>query len=250
MRRSMRLPVLASLALVLAGATWAAGARFGFVHFGHFDRMIQSGDTKGHVRLSDVPQAAGHWGLGALAGLRGEVLLHDGRLLVTRGHDEHGRTEAARPHDEAALYIGAQVKEWADVKVPEDMTQAAFEAFVAQQASRHGLQPEEAFFFLVDGAYSKLVWHVVTGGSAGGHGAGQRAAHAGHANRQSGMRLFEQPGAKGRLIGVRVGADLEGAVTHAGERFHVHYADPELRVSGHVDANAVSRGAVLKLPLR
>jgi alpha-acetolactate decarboxylase len=76
-----------------------------------------------------------------------------------------------------------------------------------------------------------------------GHGAG-------HANQRSDMRLFRQPGASGQLIGVYSGAALEGVVSHPGERLHVHFADPGVTVSGHVDRYSVAAGAVLKMPVR
>jgi len=240
-----------ALAVALIGTAssvaLAAGARFDLVHFGHLDRMLQAGDTRGHVKLASLPQSPGHWGLGALAGLRGEVLLHDGRLLVSRGHDEGGRTGAAQAHDEAALFVGAKVQEWVDVVVPSDMTRAAFELFVSEQAQARGLNLDEPFVFLLDGSYPSLVWHVVTGAApASGHG----GAHGGHANKASGMRVFEQAGSSGRLVGVYSGAQLEGEVSHPGERFHVHFVDGDLKVSGHVDAYAVARGATLRLPQR
>ena len=64
------------------------------------------------------------------------------------------------------------------------------------------------------------------------------------------MRLFRQPGARGQLIGVYSGAALEGVVSHPGERYHLHFADPGATVSGHVDRYSVAAGSVLKLPLR
>lgn len=246
--RALRRIALAAASIATASAVApAAGANFDLIHFGHFDRMLQAGDTRGHVRLASLPQSSGHWGLGALAGLKGEVLQHDGRLLVSRGHDDGGRTGAAQEHDEAALFVAAKVQEWVAVVVPSDMTRAAFERFVGEQAQARGLSLDEPFVFLLDGSFPSLVWHVVTGGVPGaGHGGG----HGGHANKASGMRTFEQAGSSGRLVGVYSGAQLEGAVSHTGERFHVHFADRDLKVSGHVDAYSVARGATLKLSLR
>jgi alpha-acetolactate decarboxylase len=52
------------------------------------------------------------------------------------------------------------------------------------------------------------------------------------------------------LVGLYSGEALEGVVSHPGERFHVHFVDPSLGFSGHVDGYAVARGATLKLPVR
>ena len=237
-----------AIAAVLAGAFSAAASdRFGFTAFGSFKRMSHTGDTTGHVRLADLPQAPGTWGVGALAGLAGEVLLHDGRLLVSRGTDADGRAGPPRPDDEAALFAAARVQQWVDVVVPEDLTRAQFEAFVRQQAQAHGIGGDAPFPFLVDGRFPTLTWHVVAGSQrpdAQGHGAGS------HANKHARMHVFERQAASGRLVGVYSGARLEGVVSHPGERFHLHYVDPSLTASGHVDAYVVAAGAVLKLPVR
>jgi hypothetical protein len=179
--------------------------------------------------------------------MEGEMLVHDGRLLVSRGADGDGRTSGPRSGDEAALFVSARVQEWIDVPVPADLPQHEFEAFVIAQARARGLDPDAPWPFRVEGRFPQLTWHVVTGlKPAAGHG----APSGGHANRHSGMEVFRQPGAQGQLVGMYSGSRLEGTATHPGERFHVHFADGTLAKSGHVDAYAVAQGAVLKLPLR
>ena len=44
------------------------------------------------------------------------------------------------------------------------------------------------------------------------------------------------------------GAKLKGIVSHPGERFHGHYIDKDMTVSGHVDQCRVRTGATLWLP--
>ena len=105
--------------------------------------------------------------------------------------------------------------------------------------------------FRVEGRFPHLLWHVVTGEPGPGGGQAGHGGHGGgHANQRSDLRLFRQPGASGQLIGVYSGAALEGVVSHPGERFHLHFADRDASVSGHVDRYSVAAGAVLKLPLR
>jgi alpha-acetolactate decarboxylase len=253
MRPSLRIRarVLVPASLLLAAAAWATGLPFGFVHHGNFQRMVHSGDTAGQVTLAGLPQQPGRWGVGATAGLKGEIVQIDGRLWVSPGSDAQGRVRAPQPGEEALLFAGAMVQAWQDVPVPRDMDAAAFEAFVQEQARALGLAPEQPFAFRVEGRFPHLLWHVVTGepapgakhGAHGGHGGGQ-------ANEGADMRLFRQAGASGQLIGVYSGQALEGVVSHPGERFHLHYADAGATVSGHVDRYSVAAGAVLKLPLR
>jgi alpha-acetolactate decarboxylase len=240
-------------------AAMAASLPFDFIHFGNFTRMVESGHSGGQVLLAELPQGKGDWGLGATAGLKGEIVQIDGRLLVSPGSDAQGRVQAPQGGEEAVLFAGARIAAWADVTVPTDMSQAQLESFVREQASARGLSLEQPFVFRVEGRFPHLMWHVVTGepsageqGPQGGHG-GHRGHGAmmagGHANQQSGMKVFHAPGATGALVGVYSGAGLEGVVSHAGERFHLHYVDAGATVSGHVDRYAVAAGAVLKLPV-
>lgn len=244
-RKVRRRALGAALLCALTATAFAAG--FDVMPVGSFKRIMHTGEAPGERRAADLPQVPGTWGVGALARMEGEMLLHDGRLLVSRGTDGDGRTSAPRSGDEAALFISARVQEWVEVPVPADLPQSEFEAFVIAQARARGLDPDAPWPFRVEGRFPELTWHVVTGlRPAAGHGAPSGT----HANRHSGMEVFRQPGAAGQLVGMHSGSRLEGTATHPGERFHVHFADRTLERSGHVDAYAVARGAVLKLPVR
>jgi alpha-acetolactate decarboxylase len=236
---------------LLAGAAWAASLPFDFVHHGHFQRMMHTGHTAGNVVLSALPQAGGTWGVGATAGLKGEIVQIEGRLLVTPGSDEQGKVRSPQDGEQALLFASGRVQAWREVAVPHDMEATAFEAFVKDQAKVLSIALDQPFVFRVEGRFPHLLWHVVTGepASSGTH-AGHGGQGAGHANARSDLRLFRQPGASGQLIGVYSGVVLEGVVSHPGERFHLHFADAGVTVSGHVDRYSVAAGAVLKLPLR
>jgi len=249
---------LLALGLMIAGLAVAAGLPFGFMHSGNFKRMIHTGDTSGQAMVSSLPQAPGTWGVGATAGLKGEIIQIDGQLLVSPGSAERGEVRAPVPGEEVALWASARVVEWAEIALPQDMDEAAFEAFVRQQAQARDLSLEQPFPLRVTGEFPRLRWHVVTGekpanavaggGGHGGHGA--HGGHGSHANAQAGMKVFHDPGAKGQLVGIYSGAALEGVVSHPGERLHLHYANDQATASGHVDAYAVAAGAVLMLPVR
>ena len=252
-----------TFSLLIATMTLAASGAIAqvqdFKHYGNFKHMMHSGETKGQVLLSELPVAAGVWGVGALAGLKGEIIQIDGKLLVSLGTDPKGSVQPPKANDSAVLWASAKVTDWDSVKVPTDMTQAQFETFVTQQATSRKLDLTQPFIFRVTGNYAHLIWHVVTGERApgdapqkNGHGAsaasGGHTGHGGHANSQSGMKLFRSPLAAGQLVGVYSGDKLEGVITHPGEKFHLHYIDNDLKVSGHVDQYTVKAGSVLLLP--
>jgi alpha-acetolactate decarboxylase len=85
-------------------------------------------------------------------------------------------------------------------------------------------------------------WHVVTGKAKPHHGGAKH--HQGHA----GMRAFSGEKTTGKLVGFYSAKELEGVISHPGERFHVHYADKDLKRSGPLDNFGVAKGAILLLP--
>lgn len=240
-----RLILLAALGVGLATAQPA-----GFRHHGSFKHMVHSGDLSAKVQLAALEASPGVWGVGALAGLKGEVIQIDGKLLVSPGTDPQGNVRPAAEPDAAVLWASAKVAAWTPVVVPTDMDQAQTEDFVRAQAKGRQIDLDQPFAFRITGSYSHLIWHVVTGGKPAGaaaHGEQGHGGHGGHANQQAGMKVFRSPQAEGQLVGIYSGARLEGVVSHPGERFHIHFVDAALKVSGHVDQYRVKSGSTLWL---
>ncbi len=238
--KKMRITLFALL--LTASVAWAAEP-FAIQAWGNFKQMSHTGNTAGVVKLSDLGNAKGTYGVGAIAGMRGEILLWDGKMLVSRGHSTKGETSPATANDEAVLFVRAKVDAWQELPVASDMTQAQFEAFVVAAAKKAGINPDQAFPFALRGNAMNVVWHVVTGTPAGvQHGSGTH--QQGHAQ----SRVFREASANGTLLGFYTGAALEGIASHPGERFHLHYTNPDFTTSGHVDEYRVPKGAVLMLP--
>jgi alpha-acetolactate decarboxylase len=210
--------------------------------YGNFTRMIHAGDASGKVALASIPRAAGTYGVGALADLQGEIVVWDGRVLITLGERVLGSTQSPGADAQATLLVTGQVQQWEHQQVLNDMTQKEFERFVIDSAHAIGIDTHHPFPFLVTGEITDYVWHVVTG-VAKGHGAGAKHQQ-GHAN----SRRFSGKETKGKLVGFYAAEALEGIISHPGERLHVHYTDEALTISGHLDSFSVRKGATLLLP--
>jgi alpha-acetolactate decarboxylase len=209
---------------------------------GNFKRMVHSGDVSGKIALASIPFSAGTYGVGARAGLQGEILVWNGTVFITPGESASGSTQSPRADDQAALLIVAQVKDWEDEQVPNDMTLAEFERFLINAADSRGIDIKKPFPFLLTGEITDYSWHVVTG-AAKRHGEG-----AMHLQGHSGNRIFSGVEAKGKLVGFYSAEELEGVISHPGERLHIHYADDGIKISGHLDSFGVRKGARLQLP--
>jgi len=232
--------------LAFAAAASAAGTGpFEVNAYGSFTHMMHSGDTSPNVSLAGFDGQRGVYGVGAMQGLRGEVLIWDGRVLISRGHATDGATSAVNDSDQATLLATANVKHWREIAIPADMTQPQFEGFVKEQGRKAGLPADKPFPFIVKGPVLNYAWHVVAGPMAAG-AAMHKASNPAHARLREFMGVrFDQA----LLLGFYSGPDMEGAITHPGEQFHVHLADADLRSSGHVDRYGVGRAATLLLPV-
>lgn len=242
-------PISIVLAVILSASLAAAATseRFELQVFGNFKRMTHTGDVGAKVKADELPKQPGTWGVGAMKNLEGEAMLFDGKLLLSRGERTDGRTDPPNPEDGLTLFVSAKVDEWVEIPIPMDMAQVQFERFVLEQAVAKGLGEKAAFPIMVIGRYPSMTWHVVTGAPA----AGEASKHATATQEaQAGQRVFSRKELTGTLVGFYSGEQLEGVISHPGDKFHVHYADTALSISGHVDAYSVSKGSMLRLPVR
>ena len=244
----LRSTVLA-FALAVPTATLAQDLR---VH-GNFRHMMHTGETGGTIALDPLATPSA-WGVGATAGLRGEVVIRDGAVLVSRGDDAQARVTPPQPGEQAVILAYGTVTDWKSVPLPHDMAPDRLTHFVEMQARSFGRDSEGGFPIRIEGSFPQLVWHVVTGeapahGAQSSHDAGQGAGHGGgHANSRSGMNLYDEAGASGEIIGVYTGAALEGIASHPGERLHLHFVSADGTRSGHVDEVVFPAGSTLLLP--
>ncbi len=61
-------------------------------------------------------------------------------------------------------------------------------------------------------------------------------------------RTFTGAKTRGKLVGFYSAEEQQGVITHPGQRFHIHYADNNLKTSGHLDNFGIAKGAKLLLP--
>lgn len=213
---------------------------------GNFRHMMHTGETSGTIARDtlSVPSA---WGVGATADLRGEVVIRDGVVLVSRGDDVQARLTPPTAGEEAVILAFGTVTDWESILIPHDIAPDRLAHFIQMQVQSLGLDPEGGFPIRIKGRFPQLVWHVVTGEAPahGGHGAGHGGVHA---NNQSGMNLYDEAGATGEIIGVYTGAELEGIASHPGERLHLHFVSEDGTRSGHVDKVMIPAGGSLLVP--
>lgn len=204
--------------------------------FGAFRMLILAGDFSPKVSLGTATAKQPTTGVGAVADARGEITIHDGKLVVSYGR------EAAQPAPEtenAALLTIGKVSAWQTINVEHDVAPAGIESFLSLSAAQHGLNPQGPFPFQIRGTLASFVMHVNAAPTNGPHGMGQPIAIT-----------VETKGdtLAGEVAGFYVSSDLVGIVSHGGQRTHAHWIAPDGSATAHLDSWRLKAGSVLLLP--
>jgi acetolactate decarboxylase len=209
--------------------------------FGAVHAIMAEGKTEATVALADVVPGAHTWALGALSGLRGEILVLDDRPLASYPDGGKVRLDLEARGEQAALLVAARVEDWTRVPVAADIPAAELEAKIAELAAAAGVDPGKPFPFRVEGRLLGLSWHI--------HDAGQLPPDATHDDRMRAALRGSLASAEGSALGF-YSTQHGGVFTHMGRRTHIHAWLPAEGIMGHCDEVGVAAGSVLLVPRR
>lgn len=209
--------------------------------YGELRAMMHEGKTDGVVTLSRV-QTPNAYALGALSGLRGEVTILKGSAwLAYPGEGDATRVEVVPSSPEtAALLVAADVATWVDIPVAGDIPWASIDQDVEALAKQAGVDVEQPFPLLIEGELFDLKWHVIDGRRA-------TPGPSSHAQHMQMAAKGTSTATRGTLLGF-FSKQHQGIFTHHGDNTHFHFVDTENKLTGHVDAVSIRKGAILKVP--
>jgi hypothetical protein len=205
---------------VLAVETW-----------GGMRETLREGNSQARVALTEV-SAPGVIGVGALAGLEGEVTIVDGRVLVARASGDVCEVADADAGDQATLLVCASVEQWREYPVGACDSYVELEEQIAQHLERRGYDRRRPTPVRIRGRAPSIDYHVIAG-------ACPIADPDGPAPWRFRGRLDQV-----ELLGIYV-EGAAGTLTHHTHHSHLHVV-AEGR-TGHLD-EVVMREAVLLLP--
>ena len=230
-----------SVMLALAGCaspTWNGTVQ----QWGTVQSVLGMGETTARVRLSDVTNTPHAFGLGAIEGLAGEIVIADGVACVSRptSASELGTACSSNSQVQATLLAVAYVPQWVEHALEHVITLAELDDLVVQLAHEEGVNFHGVIPFVVEGRFESLSMHVINGGCP-------RSSANHDSKRQAPFHLSKEE-TSGLLVGFWTD-DRHGKLTHHGERTHVHAlvggAQP---VGGHVDSVSIVAGATIRVP--
>ncbi len=192
---------------------------------------MRDGQKDGRVTIERVLKRTSV-GLGALEGLRGEVLVVDGTAWVGRTDSFEVVVERAKPDDQAALLVLADVEAWRSSVLGADASLDSLDP--------RGTGSPVTVPFIVRGDFADVELHVLAGRCP--YGPEEEEGD------EPVRRTFSA--ARGTLVGF-VTDEAPGIIAHHGRRVHAHVLleEPEPYV-GHVDGAVVLAGSTLLVPAR
>jgi hypothetical protein len=230
---------------LLAGCSTHGPAAIDVQQHGGMREVMREGRTESRVDLMEIVDP-GLIGVGALAGLAGEVTILDGQVWVARadGDDVRMSGPTPMPGDHATLLTVATVQQWQRVECAMEgpVTGEALERLIERSAQAVGVDTDRPFPFVIDGVVEQLEIHCVNGFCP--HASGPVPADA------KPWRWSADDPLPVRIVGFYA-PGAAGVMTHHGTSLHIHaLLDAKGRVlTGHIDAVTLRPGASLRLPV-
>jgi len=236
----MKIIAFVSFAVLSLGAS--AAGQPAVERWGTLREVLRLGQTEARVAVSEL-EKPGLYGLGAMEGLSGELVILDGQAWVARPDEAGGTTtRPATPSDRATFAVASVVESWTEHPLTGDLSGADLEQEVLRLAREQGFDAGTTFPFLVEGKFRELEAHVLAGACP--------FASEEPLPEDEAPRRIRKKRSRGVLVGFHSG-EPAGVISHHDSALHVHVLlDGRQRVAAHLDSADVKAGAILKLPTR
>ena len=203
--------------------------------------VLAQGQIEARIAMADAitPNSVG---IGALAGLEGELTMLDGVIHAARVTTDYGLSSTAlsgeQSSDSATLLAICEVAEWERILLDEVSSLAALEKIVASELSSRGFDLSQPVPFKVDATFSEISIHVLN--------------HSCPIANPDGPEPWrgEFRAKNGHLVGIYA-VGFGGKLTHHGSDSHIHAIvlnGTDVDSSGHAESFALEPGSILYLP--
>lgn len=194
-------------------------------HYGVLREIMMEQKLTANADLDSLKDQTHLYGLGAVEGLAGEILILDGIAYLSVA-DSLGVSVEQGFDRKASLLVTSNVSLWQEL--PLDINWTGLESLqimIAEAASQQGIDTQKPFPFIVQGTFNEISWHVInaTRAKAQNHEAYKEAGTSG---------ILKQ--AEGKMLGF-YSEQHQGVFTHLGSYLHLHFINEAKDLMGHVD---------------
>ncbi len=196
-------------------------------HVGSLRAIMHQNDVTPKTFLDQLTNRDSLFALGAVAYLKGEILMLGGETIVA-GTDTSGAVTISDDlKTGACLMVAARVGSWSEIAIPAEVTsQQGLEEYIVAVADQWGINTAQPFPFRLEGRFKTMDWHVVDWESGD-----TEHSHEKHIESGPHGTLTE---VDATLLGFR-STKHTGVFTHYDSDFHMHMALRDRSLAGHVD---------------
>ena len=207
--------------------------------YGQLFKIMHENQREGIISLSEVISQPHTYGLGAMEGLDGEVLILDNKILINKG--KKGGTPSYKTEvtedDLALLLVTAQVENWQEMSIDQAESMGSIDAVIKEYADKMGINTNKPFPFIIEGAVKMVNWHIISNPAPGG---GHDEHLAGSWNRTDNQK-------KVKILGF-YSEHHQAIFTHHTTFTHMHVVFEDEQLSGHIDDIKINSNWILSVP--
>lgn len=246
---------MSRISSAFAAAFMAAGmvhaAQDGMVEYAGEQRTIfSSGKALPTVSVTDMTKCADAYGVGAVAGLDGEITIHQGKPYVTKVRGEGFTLDHGSAHDAVFAVWTCQTK-WREEPIPANVVgYPDLQAFVKARAAAAGIDTGKPFPFRISGTPAEVQWHINVDLTEGKPITRELFAKS-KAGYVAKGRAMEIVGFYSETqLGVFISAYAPAIKEESGQKnfIHLHLVTQDGAAAGHIDDILLAPGMVLRLP--
>ena len=242
--------LLSALLAACATAATVPAIREGLVeHYGAQKTIFDTGKAEGRVPLAAMSGANGAFGVGAYAGLDGEITVFEGRPFITKVRG--GGFTMENGDDGTAIFaVWTKNTQWRDELVPDSVkTYLDLQRHVKARAAAAGIDTAQPFPFLMTGTPAELKWHInvdlTEGKPIDRQLFAKSKANFTMKNQAVDIVGFHSENHPGVFISAYAPAIREKDVKNA---IHIHLVAKDGKSAGHIDDLTLAGGMTLRLP--
>ena len=218
-------------------------------YYGSEKTIFDTGKAAATVPLAAMSGDAASFGVGAVAGLDGEITVFEGKPYVTKVRGNGFTLDNSQEHA-ATFAVWTKQSQWSEQPVPAEVkSYLDLQKFVKARAAAAGIDVTKPFPFLLAGTPAEVKWHINVDLTEGKPIDKELFAKskANYVIKNEPMDIvgFHSEGHPGVFISAYAPAIKEKDVKNT---LHIHLVSRDGKSAGHIDNIALAGGMTLRLP--
>ena len=243
--------IIFGVVLSACATTLVQSTKEGLVEFaGAQKNIFVTGKAEQTLTVTTMAASADSFGVGAVAGLDGEITVYQGKPYVTKVRGASFTLDHGMNHG-AVFAVWTQQSRWRDEPVPGEVkSYLELQSFVKARAAAAGIDVTKPFPFLLAGAPSQVKWHINVDLTEGKPITPELFAKskANYVAKNQPMDIvgFYSENHPGVFISAYAPAiKADSGVKNA---IHIHIVSRDGKAAGHIDDITLALGMTLRLP--